>query len=316
MQRVTLARGATLGDADAATGLQIDRRNRNKSREFALDDYQIRPMARNEVDLAVEWAAAEGWNPGLNDAECFFRTDPGGFLVGMLKGEPISVISVIRYGSSFGFLGFYIVKPEYRGRGFGIRIWNAGLERLKGRNIGLDGVVDQQDNYRQSGFRLAYRNIRYQGSGRGGPAGNGTFVLLQDLPLDMIVGYDRSFFPEDRTRFLQCWITQPGATALGMLEQDRLVGYGVLRPCRWGYKIGPLFADEVHLAEAMFLALTMHTEKDAPVFLDVPEVNPLAVDLAESHAMTAVFETARMYTRRQPDLPLARLYGVTTFELG
>lgn len=32
--------------------------------------------------------------------------------------------------------------------------------------------------------------------------------------------------------------------------------------------------------------------------------------------MKPVFETARMYTGAAPDIALARLYGVTTFELG
>ena len=125
-----------------------------------MDDYKITTMTRQQVDMAIEWAAAEGWNPGLYDAECFFHADPGGFLVEMLGDTPVSVISVVRYGSSFGFLGFYIVRPEYRGQGFGIWIWNAGRERLMGRNIDLDGVVDQQDNYKRSGFNYAYRNIR------------------------------------------------------------------------------------------------------------------------------------------------------------
>ncbi|HLA33082.1 MAG TPA: GNAT family N-acetyltransferase, partial [Pseudomonas sp.] len=29
-------------------------------------------MTRAEVDLAIDWAAAEGWNPGLHDADCFY----------------------------------------------------------------------------------------------------------------------------------------------------------------------------------------------------------------------------------------------------
>jgi hypothetical protein len=32
--------------------------------------------------------------------------------------------------------------------------------------------------------------------------------------------------------------------------------------------------------------------------------------------MTMVFETARMYKGNRPDLPMARLFGVTSFELG
>jgi len=121
---------------------------------------EIREMIRRELDLACDWAAVEGWNPGLYDAECFYRTDPHGFFIGLLDGEPIGSISAVAYGKSYGFLGFYIVKPDYRGQGFGIQLWNAGMERLQGRNIGLDGVVAQQDNYKKSGFTLAYRSVR------------------------------------------------------------------------------------------------------------------------------------------------------------
>jgi hypothetical protein len=54
----------------------------------------------------------------------------------------------------------------------------------------------------------------------------------------------------------------------------------------------------------------------APIFLDTPAVNGAAVDLARGHNMTAVFETARMYAGGKPDLPLDRIFGVTSFELG
>jgi hypothetical protein len=32
--------------------------------------------------------------------------------------------------------------------------------------------------------------------------------------------------------------------------------------------------------------------------------------------MTPVFETARIYSRSAPDLPLSEIYGITSFELG
>ena len=80
-------------------------------------DYRIRPMQRDEVALALDWAAAEGWNPGLHDAPCFHAADPQGFLLGLLDEEPVATISVVKYGADFGFLGFYIVKPGFRGRG-------------------------------------------------------------------------------------------------------------------------------------------------------------------------------------------------------
>ena len=47
-------------------------------------------MTQQEVATAIEWAAAEGWNPGLHDAACFYAADPSGFLVGLLEDEPIA----------------------------------------------------------------------------------------------------------------------------------------------------------------------------------------------------------------------------------
>ncbi|MBU4486369.1 MAG: GNAT family N-acetyltransferase [Candidatus Delongbacteria bacterium] len=278
--------------------------------------YTIKVMTRQEMDIAINWAAVEGWNPGLYDANCFHLTDPNGFFIGFLGDEPIATISVVKYGSSFGFLGFYIVKPEYRGRGYGIQIWNAGLAYLPDYTIGLDGVVAQQDNYRKSGFKLAYRNIRYQGSGGGVFPTDSMIVRLSTIPFDKICEYDKPFFPDYRRQFLKCWIDQPQSTALGILQNSVLAGYGVLRKCRSGYKIGPLFADSPDLAERLFISLKAHAPADTPIFLDTPAVNSRAIDLAERHNMTVSFETARMYRGEKPDLPIDRIFGVTTFELG
>jgi GNAT superfamily N-acetyltransferase len=276
----------------------------------------IRTMTRQEVNLAIDWAAEEGWNPGLHDAECFYAADPGGFLVGLLGDEPISTLSAVRFGDSFGFVGFYIVKPQYRGMGYGIRLWQAGLARLEGRTIGLDGVVAQQENYQRSGFTLAYHNIRYQGIGGGSAPANQRIVPLSKIPWHEIASYDASFFPDNRSALLKYWIDQPQSRALGFLLNDKLAGYGVIRKCRSGYKIGPLFADEQNLAEHLFRALKAEAPEDSPVFLDIPEINLAAVDLVKRHKMIATFDTARMYKGIIPNLPARRIFGVMSFELG
>lgn len=273
-------------------------------------------MARDEIDLAVDWAAAEGWNPGLHDADCFHAADPGGFFVGLLEDKPIATISAVKYGDSFAFVGFYIVAPAHRGQGYGLKIWNAGLATLSGRNVGLDGVVDQQDNYRKSGFALAYRNVRFQGAGSGDRQPDKDIVPLATIPFEQIDRYDAPFFPDSRSLFLRRWIDRSGTIAAGILDNGRLAGYGVMRPCRSGYKVGPLFADSPQLAERLFGFFRAEAPASTPVFLDIPEPNAAALALVMRHGMRAAFETARMYTGRFPDLPIGRLFGVTSFELG
>lgn len=283
---------------------------------MADDGYTIRTMRPEEVAIAVQWAAREGWNPGVHDAECYRAADPDGFLVGLDRGDPVATISAVRYGDDFGFIGFYIVRPDRRGNGLGLRIWQAALDHLGGRLIGLDGVVAQQHNYRKSGFSLAHRNIRYEGAGLGGYPDEADIVELQELPLETVISYDRPFFPADRSAFIKAWVTQPGSSALGICRNGALAGYGVIRACRSGCKIGPLFADDAAAAEALFTALASRAKPSEPVYLDVPQVNEAAVDLARRHGMRAAFETARMYTGEASAIPLDRMFGVTSFEVG
>ena len=275
--------------------------------------FVVRRMTAADLELALDWAAAEGWNPGLHDAHCFYAADPDGFFLGELDGVPVGSISAVRYGPGFGFLGLYIVKPERRGQGFGLALWRTALDRLADCVAGLDGVVAQQENYRKSGFELAFRTIRQRREGGGeAPAG---LTDLRAIPAQEIARYDGRAFPAPRRAFLEAWIGQPQAVALGAKDGTRLKGYGVLRPCREGFKIGPLFADDERTADRLLAAL-MAGAPGAPVFLDTPEANPAAVALAARFGMTSVFETARMYRNGAPEMRLDRCFGLTTFELG
>ena len=204
-------------------------------------------MERADVDLAVEWATREGWNPGLADAAAFHAADPEGFLVSENPtGEPVACISAVRQGEGLGFVGFYIVAPERRGEGLGIAIWRAGMARLEGRLVGLDGVVDQQDAYARSGFRLAWRNLRYGADVPRPvdvPDGAVAVVEAAALPFPALAAYDAAHAAGPRESFLRPWLTLPGHVALAAVRDDVPAGLGVVRPSRAGAKIGPLFAD-------------------------------------------------------------------------
>lgn len=285
-------------------------------------DLAIRNMRRAEVDALVGWAAREGWNPGLHDAELFWANDPEAFIAAELDGELIGGGAITSYGGEFGFLGFFIVRPEFRGRGFGNTLWHARRERLiarlrPGASIGLDGVFDMQDYYAAGGFVFSHRNMRFRGEmQKPAPPQDGEDVVpLTDVPFDQVLDYDRACFPAKRATFLNGWIAQPAALALGLRRGGRLAGYGVVRRCGEGCKIGPLFADDARAAEALFEHLAAFAA-GGPLFLDAPENNPAAIELTRRHRMREVFGCARMYLGPPPAIAHERIYGVTTFELG
>jgi hypothetical protein len=190
------------------------------------------------------------------------------------------------------------------------------MATLAGRQVGLDGVVAQQDNYRKSGFSLAWRNVRYEAPALPTQRVDACVVPLATVPFDTVQAYDADFFPAPRAALLRAWLAQGDAHAFGYMHHGRLQGYGVMRRCLDGWKVGPLFADREAVAEALYTALASHAGASGPVYLDLPEPNAAALALAHRHGMKMVFETARMYTGTAPAVPIERLYGVTTFELG
>lgn len=69
-------------------------------------EYKIRNATRKELDLAVQWAKKEGWNPGIHDADCFWAQDKKGFFVGLLNNKVVATVSAVSYGNKYGFMGF------------------------------------------------------------------------------------------------------------------------------------------------------------------------------------------------------------------
>lgn len=278
-------------------------------------NYKISVMSQDEIPTAINWAKNEGWNPGIYDAAAFYQADATGFLAGKYNDQIIATISAAKYGSHFGFIGLYIVKNEFRGKGFGFKLWEAAISSLSGRNIGLDGVLAQQDNYKKSGFKLAHRNIRFAGKSTKNSLPTRA-TAAEHIDFHDIATYDSQFFPDQRNAFLQHWIAPEISQTLAIVEDSRILGYGSIRACDRGFKIGPLNAETDDIAVELFLALTATIPEASEIFLDVPEPNKTAIVLAQKFGMTPVFETARMYTKSFPNLPLEKIFGITTFELG
>ncbi|PDQ17513.1 GNAT family N-acetyltransferase [Mesorhizobium sanjuanii] len=272
----------------------------------------IRTLAPDEVETLVDWAAAEGWNPGLGDARIFQAADPEGFIGAFVDGKMVAGISAVAYGDDFGFIGLYICRPDRRGEGHGKAVWDAGMARLGNRTIGLDGVAEQQANYRGMGFAPLYRTIRFSGplDGLGG-TGSGVRPIA---PEPDILAYDRRFFPGPRRSFLEHWL-RPPHMALAIVSEGAIEGYGVARRCRDGCKIGPLYADGLDAASRLLSALASICGP-GNIHLDVPETSGDFAAWLSSVGLRPGFETARMYRGKAPRVMQSGVFAITTLELG
>lgn len=292
----------------------------HQARQVTLDLSQIRiePLSREGFFVLVDWAKQEGWNPGTHDAEAFWAQDPEGFVGVKHHDALIAGGSIVSYDGDFGFMGFFMVKPEYRGQGLGRKLWTHRRDALKARlnpdaSIAMDGVVAMQPFYASGGFVHQFADVRYALKGR--PYAVNKHILSGIQDEEALRAYDKTCFLVDRTRFLQHWWNQPDGHVFCWLQDDSIQGYATLRDATEGRRIGPLFADTPEIAEALVKAC-LNAAGDDTVFLDVPVANPSSVALATMLGGDAVFECARMVLGPVPPWPLDRIYGIASFELG
>jgi hypothetical protein len=264
----------------------------------------IRALTRTELDLLLRWAAAEGWNPGLNDAEAFWAADPNGFFGAFVGESMVAGIAAVAYGPSYGFIGLYICHPYWRGQGHGKAVWDVAMAYLGSRTIGLDAVPEQQNNYASMGFVANYETVRMSGvlpvTERKG--------LATELDPVAVSALDRRAFPASRTDFLARWIHKPH-TAFGLTKQGHS-GYAVSRLCQENAKIGPVFASSPQDAIDLLCGF------EGPVQLDVPVSQKSFLAHLQTLGFTAGFRTTRMYKGPAPAIAQDMVFAVTSLELG
>jgi GNAT superfamily N-acetyltransferase len=281
-------------------------------------DIEFVPASREDLDVMIEWAAAEGWNPGLADAEAFWAADPDGFWTARQNGEMLACMSMVRHDRGFAFIGFYIVRPDLRGRGIGLTLWQHVIRRL-GRHvvIGLDAVVQEEMTYRKAGFFRTHRSFRFGGVPDVSEIGeeSSDLVTIGTDHIAAINAYDTEYFPSTRERYLGAWLTAPGHLGVAAINDAAIRGYGVIRPCHEGHKVGPLFADDTNTAERLLGALVAQSGAGR-IYLDPPFANDDAIAMCERLGLERVFETVRMYRGLAPQMRFPGMFGLTSFELG
>ena len=273
---------------------------------------RVRGMTLRDLERVLDWAAAEGWNPGLDDAEAFFAADPDGFFLAEDNGAPVAAISVVNHSEEFAFLGLYICQPSHRGRGIGYALWQHAMEHAGHRTVGLDGVPDQQRNYVRSGFVHAGATTRYSGRIPGVAHDHIREATAADIP--GLVEVEARTAGWRKQSYLSAWFKNTPQRKTYILEKKgRFEGMATVRACRSGAKIGPLIAE----SESAARALMRHASAafDDTLIIDVPSASGVLQNLCKAERFTPSFHTARMY-RGQARLPDEKLYAVGTLELG
>ena len=274
----------------------------------------VRVMTSADLETVLDWAAAEGWNPGLDDAAPFRAADPEGFFVAARDGAPVAAISVVNHDAANAFLGLYICRPEWRGQGIGLDLWQLALRHAGQRAVGLDGVEAQQANYASSGFVRTGATRRWEGPLPPAPPVAGLRAATPG-DLDAIARLDRAANGYARAAFLRAWLHDSATRrTLVLAPEGAPEGFVTIRRCRSGCKIGPVTAADCDAALALIHGAAAAMAA-ATVTVDVPDANGALSAALAGRGLRSSFATARMVRGIAPVAgPL--LQAVATLELG
>ncbi|WP_439526818.1 GNAT family N-acetyltransferase [Roseovarius mucosus] len=277
-----------------------------------MSDLSCRIATLPEVVQMLDWAAEEGWNPGIDDAAAFYAADPEGFFVAEVDGQPVAAISVVNHSDAHAFLGLYLCRPAFRDQGIGFALWQHAIAHAGTRPLGLDGVPAQEANYAKSGFALVDRTRRLTGTL---PVQALTLPLSSPEDFPALARLDRAATGVCRQRFLRVWVDNIATRKTVLLrEAAEVTGFATARRCREGVKIGPIVAPDamaaLHLAGQAAAALA-----EPLTIIDVPDGSAAFDAVLRRNGFVEGFGTARMYRGAAPQNG-DTLHAVATLELG
>ena len=239
-------------------------------------NFSIRLISNDEIQKVTDWARLEGFAPGFDDISIYKNTDKKGIWVGCLDNDPIGSIACVKYNSSYGFIGLFIVKKEFRNMGYGVRLWKHALDYLKNVGcIGLEAAPNRLDDYQTWGFKKSSITNRWKLEGiQDLPNGNfykddnNTFSVVpgNQIPPEAVLIYDSQREPSPRPHFLNDWLKNSFGNVSALVDNNGMChGFGRIRPCMLqdnnkGWRIGPLLADTPPLAELLIRKLVRNLE--------------------------------------------------------
>ncbi len=288
----------------------------------------IRTLKISDINHVTQWSRDEGFAPGNGDVGIYKHTDQQGLWIGCINNKPIGCIAGVKYNSSYGFIGLFLVVKKFRGKGYGLELWKHALKHLSDLPcIGLEAAPDRVKDYTNWGFKLSSSTTRWKWEGSDHLLGIDNNISLKDIkilegemiPRSVVQTYDAKREASPRPHFLSDWLNHPAGNVLALIDSQGLChGFGRIRPCLLksgeGWRIGPLLADTPQLAEVLIRKLVIR--HPGVVLIDVPELNSFAPLLLNNLGFERMSETFRMYRGTQPPISMSELYGLACLELG
>ena len=275
----------------------------------------IRKITLQEMVFPMEVAFKERWNPGLYDGAAFYQADPEGFFLAELEGGLTGGISAVSYGDKLVVIGNHFVLPPFRKKGIGRTLWEYALDLAGDKSIRVNGLPEGKAFYESYGFHGMCNIIRYGGSIFAEGRISDDIYSAQDIDFRLLTEFDAGFFGVSRAAFLKTWLETPAMVSLCLLKEGEIRGWGCMRRCRKGWRLGPVFARSETYAEELLRHFAVKTIAES-VYMEVAESNSQAIRLAFAMGMTPWEARLRLYRGELIEEPFDQIFGFTTVDIG
>lgn len=250
----------------------------NSTIELLGKTITVSQMQRSDFKEINQWCIDEGWNIGIHDSEIYYKIDPMGHYIAKTN-KSIASLSLMKHSPSFFTLGPFIVHPSVRGQGIGEALWNEAMSRMNQEQpnavIALYAVSEQVERYKKSGFVPIINIHRWHinTNARNAPSPNDSCSSITSQLIPSVSAYYQKHEVTNRELLFNELIVKPKTKGLVFMDDNLIKGFGFIRPCVRGFRIGPLIADTPEIANRLMTELLV-LAKNAPVFMDVPALNP------------------------------------------
>jgi len=254
--------------------------------DAVMEHFSIRPFKDEDIDFAYKLNVMEQWDDTRNDIKRMFNGEPNGCFIAEIKSKPVGHVFSISYGR-LGWIGFLIVKAEYRRRGRGTLLTRRAMGYLLSCNvetIKLEAVSAIADLYRKLGFVDEYDSLRFTGVSRKITSLSSHRInTLKREGIKQLTKFDAEYFGANRTKVLHRLYQENPKLCFVSRIGSRIVGYIMFRKTKSGYRIGPWVCnpENPQVARELLMECMETIGHNAKLYVGVPAMNEVAVEILQ-----------------------------------
>jgi len=258
--------------------------------------------------------ASRGYCESPAAESVFLECDPNAFYVAVRDSDQkiIGVLAAPTTSHSTAFFGTYSVLEEYQSKGVGRQLFDKCLNYAGNRNCGLIGVSKMSLKYQRNGFSIKGCDVGiYTGIPRiidslENVVNDQTFEIKQfqsneQQLLDKVIAYDSRIQNWNREKLITLTLLNDRFyTLIAFNQQNDVLGFGCIKSDIVGDKlIGPVYADNDTIAEALIFGLVKQYESNADnVTMCVPIISSNGgTTIADKLNLTNIETCNELYSR-------------------